>query len=86
MGTEKSAKGFVRVAQKIYNPIGFKKGYNFALCEDFLLLDHHFAYHHSPRVLLRWGSVRLHSRPAAIPLHRWQIQGRVIAGRVVLLA
>lgn len=31
MAAEKSPKGFVRVARKIYNPIGFKKGYNFVL-------------------------------------------------------
>ena len=33
MGSEKSSRGFVRGARKIYNPIGFQKGYNFVLCE-----------------------------------------------------
>lgn len=33
MAAEKSSGGFVRVARKVYNPIGFKKGYNFVLCE-----------------------------------------------------
>ncbi|KAM0799188.1 hypothetical protein BDR22DRAFT_881406 [Usnea florida] len=33
MGNEvpQAANGFVRVARKVYNPIGFKKGYNFTL-------------------------------------------------------
>ncbi len=34
MSASKSPNGFARGAQKVYNPIGFKRGYNFALCED----------------------------------------------------
>lgn len=28
------ANGFVRFMRKIYNPLGFKKGYNFPLCRS----------------------------------------------------
>ena len=34
MKDAKSLTSFVRVARKIYNPIGFQKGYNFVLCEN----------------------------------------------------
>ena len=33
-----SSNGFVRFARKIYNPIGFKKGYNFTLCKSSLAM------------------------------------------------
>ena len=32
-----SPSGFVRVAQKVHHPIGFKKGYNFVLCKKPIL-------------------------------------------------
>ena len=37
MGNEvpQQSNGFVRVARKVYNPIGFQKGYNFTLCMSF---------------------------------------------------
>ena len=37
MGNEiaQPPNGFVRLARKVYNPIGFQKGYNFTLCVSF---------------------------------------------------
>lgn len=34
--TRPPANGFVRVMRKVYNPIGFSKGYNFILCTSLL--------------------------------------------------
>ena len=34
MSAAKSLMAFVRVARKVYNPIGFKKGYNFVFCKN----------------------------------------------------
>lgn len=31
--THPPANAFVKVARRIYNPIGFAKGYNFVLCK-----------------------------------------------------
>ena len=37
MGNEvpQPSNGFVRLARKVYSPIGFQKGYNFTLCMSF---------------------------------------------------
>ena len=52
-----------------------------------LALPHHsFAHHRSLRVHLRWGSIWLRSRSTAIPLDRWQVQGRIVTRGMVLVS
>lgn len=68
--TNSAPNAFVRTARKIYNPLGFKKGYNFLLCMGSLHFNQTIAHVILIRVHLRRSYLRLRTRSLAISCHR----------------
>ena len=86
MSTKPASSGFVHAMRKLYNPLGFKKGYNFSLCTlpQLETLRSPSPQADQSRVHLRGRPLRIHPCTPTVPSHRQQVPRGRQSRRVVL--